>query len=192
MQSIEPLVVICKPSETWNAFISLDNVDNAVIENVESVYKKYEASYPFNITFLEDEYKNKYGSVVTAGNLSITFSIAAILISCLGLFGLSAFAMQNKLKEIGIRKVMGANTLGMTYQLSVGFIKLVLVAFLIGFPIAWVYSSRWLSDFSYHTTLDYWPFIYAGLIAISIALITVIFNTVKASMTNPVNNLKEE
>jgi len=193
MHHIEPLVVICNPKETWNAYISLAGENKtALLEKIGQVYAKYEQAYPFDFSFVEDRYQSKYGAVNNAGKLSATFSVAAILISCLGLFGLSAFVMQQKSKETGIRKVMGAGTFNLVYLFSTSFIKLVLVALILAIPIAWIYTEQWLSGFAYHTLLDYKPFLLAAIIAIIIALITVVYNTLKASLANPVDTLKEE
>ncbi len=193
MEEIEPLVIICKPEETFNAYIRISGADKSkIIERIGGVYSKFEESYPFDYSFVEDQYQSRYSSVTDAGRLSITFSIVAILISCLGLFGLSAFVMRQKAKETGIRKVMGAGTLNLIYLFSAGFIKLVLVAFVIAVPIAWAYADQWLAGFAYHTQLDYKPFLLAGIVALSIAVVTVIYNTIKASLANPVNTLKEE
>lgn len=189
---IEPLIIVYKPTETWNAYIRFEGDNTSIIEKVKEVYSRYESDHPFSFTFLEDRFRNQHRSVIDAGKLSITSSVAAILISCLGLFGLSAFVMQGKLKEIGIRKIMGSGTLNLIFVFTGSFVRLVLIATIIAIPIAWYYSTEWLSGFAYHTQLGFKPFFLAGIIALTIAFITVIFNTFRASLANPVEILKEE
>ncbi|HNP18332.1 MAG TPA: ABC transporter permease [Fulvivirga sp.] len=191
-QSIGPVVIVCNPKATFNAYISFDNTaKQEVIAAVQSIYKKYEQDYIFDYTFVDDQYQKNYGDIEIVGKLSSVFAFAAILISCLGLFGLSAFITEQKLKETGIRKVLGATELGLLYLFSSGFIRLVVLSFLIAAPIAWFSANHWLEGFAYHISIGVAPFAIAGVSAVLIALFTVTYNTLRAARTNPVNVLKE-
>ncbi len=116
----------------------------------------------------------------------------AIFIGCMGLFGLAAFSAEQRIKEIGIRKVLGASVLSITALLSKGFVRLVLISSLIAFPIAWWAMNKWLEDFSYRISVTWWVFVVAGAAALLIALITVSFQAIKAAVSNPVKNLRTE
>jgi putative ABC transport system permease protein len=121
-----------------------------------------------------------------------SFTILAILISCLGLFGLATFSAEQRIKEIGIRKVLGASVSNLVGLLSKEFVKLVLIALVIASPIAWFVMNKWLEDFAYRTSIGWWVFAATGVTALVIALITVSFQAVKAALTNPVKNLRTE
>ena len=122
----------------------------------------------------------------------MTFSILAILIACLGLFGLVTYAAEQRTKEIGIRKVLGATVSNIVAMLSKDFLRLVIIAALVAFPIAWWAMNKWLQDFAYRINISWWIFIVAGVVALLIALITVSFKTIKAAIANPVKNLRTE
>jgi ABC-type antimicrobial peptide transport system permease subunit len=124
--------------------------------------------------------------------LSRSFSILAILISCLGLFGLSVYTAERRIKEIGIRKVLGASVAGITGLLSKDFIVLVLIASLVAFPVAWLAMHKWLQGYAYRIDISWWVFAIAGISALLIALITISFQSVKAALMNPVKNLRTE
>jgi putative ABC transport system permease protein len=126
------------------------------------------------------------------GTLFSVFAIAAILISCLGLFGLATYTAQVKTKEIGIRKVLGASVTSLIRLLSKEFIVLIVTAFVIATPIAWYFMSKWLQDFAYRLNINWWIFLVTGLLAIIIALLTVGFQAVKAAVANPVKSLRTE
>ncbi|MBL6446072.1 ABC transporter permease [Fulvivirga sp. 29W222] len=192
-QRIEPVVILCNPEETWNAYISYDQAyTKEILDKVQRVYKKYEDQYPFDYTYIQSDYRSNYASLQTVGWLSSIFTMAAIFISALGLFGLSAFLMQQRTKETGVRKVLGANVASLLYLFSKDFLKLVIISIVIALPLAWIYTDNWLSDYAYHFELEPAPFVFAGIIAIVIALASVVFNTLKASMINPAKTLKEE
>jgi putative ABC transport system permease protein len=126
------------------------------------------------------------------GGLSITFAVLAILIACLGLFGLITYAAEQRTKEIGIRKVLGATVTNVTTMLSKDFLKLVLIAALIAFPFSWWAMNKWLQSFAYRIHISWWIFLAAGVIAILIAMITVSFQAIKAAVKNPVESLRTE
>lgn len=126
------------------------------------------------------------------GGIALSFAVLAIFIACLGLFGLAAFTAEQRTKEIGIRKVLGASVSGIVQLLSGEFLKLVLIAVVIASPIAWYAMDRWLQDFAYRAYIPWWVFALAGLAAVVIALLTVSFQSVKAALTNPVKALRSE
>ncbi|MCR8559398.1 ABC transporter permease [Mucilaginibacter sp. BJC16-A38] len=166
-------------------------VQNA-IAIVSALWKKYSPNQPIRYTFLDEEFANMYADVTRTGKIFTSFAVLAIIIACLGLFALSAFMAEQRSKEIGIRKVLGASVQGITTLLSVDFIKLVLLAILIASPVAWWAMYKWLQNFAYRVTISWWMFAIAGLGAILIALITVSFQSIKAALANPVKSLRSE
>ena len=162
------------------------------ISSVSALWKKYSPDQPIRYTFLDEDFANMYADVTRTGKIFTSFAVLAIIIACLGLFALSAFLAEQRSKEIGIRKVLGASVQGITTLLSVDFIKLVLLAILIASPIAWWAMHKWLQDFAYRVTISWWMFALAGLGAILIALITVSFQSIKAALANPVKSLRSE
>ena len=167
------------------------DVQNA-IANVSALWKKYSPDQPIRYTFLDQEFANMYADVQRTGSIFTSFAVLAIIIACLGLFALSAFMAEQRSKEIGIRKVLGASVQGITTLLSMDFIKLVLLAIVIASPIAWWAMNKWLQDFAYKIDISWWMFAAAGLGAILIALITVSFQSVRAAIANPVRSLRSE
>ena len=183
--------LLYNPDQVFNAFISVDSEDMPdVIQQIFGVYTKFEPSYTFDYAFIEDQYNASYSEVITVGRLSNLFSVAAIFISCLGLFGLSAFITEQRKKETGIRKVLGASEFSLLRLFSARFMKLVLLAFVIATPVAWFYSSSWLADYAYQIELNMIPFLIAGVLALLIALLTVSYSTLRAANSNPVDTLK--
>ena len=149
-------------------------------------------STPFSYSFLDEEFNKQYSVEQRTGALSFVFSILAIIIACLGLFALSAFMAEQRTKEIGIRKVLGASVSGITAMLSKDFVKLVLLSFVIASPIARWAMNRWLQDFAYRIFIDWWMFLAAGVIVLLIALATISFQAIKAAIANPVKSLRTE
>jgi putative ABC transport system permease protein len=141
---------------------------------------------------MDADFNKTYQAEQKMGGLSMTFSILAILIACLGLFGLITYAAEQRIKEIGIRKVLGASVSNLWAMLSKDFLKLVLIAALIAFPVGWWTMNKWLQGFAYRIHVSWWIFLVAGVIAILIALITVSFKAIKAAMANPVESLRSE
>jgi len=163
-----------------------------VIAVVEKQYKKYAGNSPFSYNFLDKNFEQQYKSDQRAGTLFNVFAGIAIFISCLGLFGLATYTAQVKFKEIGIRKVLGASVASIVRLISIDFIKLVIVSILIAVPVAWWAMHKWLEGFAYQTSISWWIFALAGLIALTIALLTVSFQAVKAALANPVKSLRSE
>jgi putative ABC transport system permease protein len=170
------------------------NSDNykSVLAKMESVWHKNLASVPFEFQFLDDVVQKQYESEVTLGNIINSFTLMAILISSLGLFGLASFSAEQRSKEIGIRKVLGASVSGIVQLLSKDFLKLVFISIIIASPIAWWAMNKWLDGFNYRVTITWWMFALAGFIAILIAMFTVRFQAIRAAIANPTKSLKTE
>jgi putative ABC transport system permease protein len=141
---------------------------------------------------MDENFRRLYEAEERQRTLFTIFSCLAIFIACLGLFGLSAFSISQRVKEIGIRKVLGASIQSIVGLLSKDFLKLVGIAGLIAFPVAWYSMSKWLQDFAYRISIPWWVFLFAGLIAAIIAFITISFQAIKAATANPVRNLRTE
>jgi putative ABC transport system permease protein len=159
---------------------------------MERTWKKYFPETPFEYTFLDENFDKLYQSEQRQATIFTAFACIAIFIACLGLFGLSAFAISQRVKEIGVRKVLGADTSTIVGLLSKDFLKLVAVAAIMAFPIAWYAMRSWLKDFAYRVDIQWWVFIVAGLLAAAIAFVTVSFQAVKAALMNPVKSLRSE
>ncbi len=155
-------------------------------------YKKYVGNAPFSYHFLDKTFDEQYKTDERAGVLFNVFAGIAIFISCLGLFGLATYTAQVKIKEIGIRKVLGASVAGIVQLLSRDFLKLIIIAIIIAIPVAWWAMNKWLQGFAYRVNLSWWVFALAGIIALLIALLTVSFQAIKAAIANPVKSLRTE
>jgi putative ABC transport system permease protein len=163
-----------------------------VISAVEDKWKSLAPGRPFNYTFLDEDFNKTYKAEQETGKLFVTFALFAIFIGCLGLFGLVTYAAEQRTKEIGVRKVLGASVTGIVAMLSRDFAKLLLVASLIAFPLGWWVMHNWLQNFAYRISIDWWIFALAALIATLIALVTVSIKAMKAAMANPVKSLRTE
>jgi len=162
------------------------------IASMEKLYKQFNPGFPFKYYFTDDEIANRYKAEYTVSKLSRYFAFLAIFISCLGLFGLVTFTAEQRTKEIGIRKVLGASVTGIVGMLSKDFLKLVIIAAVIAFPVAWWAMHRWLNDFAYRVNIGWWVFVVAGIVALLIALLTISFQSIKAAIANPVKSLRTE
>jgi putative ABC transport system permease protein len=162
------------------------------IAAMEKIFKRHNPEYPFQYKFLDEEYANKFKEERMTETLAALFAGLTIFISCLGLFGLAAYMAENRIKEIGVRKVLGASVLNITTLLSRDFIVLVLIAIVIASPIAWYAMGQWLKGYPFHITISAWIFILAGLLAILVSLITVSYQAIKAALANPVKSLRSE
>lgn len=165
---------------------------NTAIAKLEAVMKEYNPAYPLNYRFVEDQFNGMFTNETLIGKLSRIFATLAILISCLGLFGLAAYTAERRTKEIGIRKVLGASVKRITTLLSMDFLQLVIISCLIAFPLAWWMMQDWLLNFPYRTNISWWVYMVAGIMAILIAVITISFQSVKAAIANPVKSLRSE
>jgi putative ABC transport system permease protein len=164
----------------------------AALENIESLYKKLNPGFEFSYYFLDQDYEKLYRSENIVGKLATIFACLAIFIACLGLFGLATFTAEQRRKEIGVRKVLGASIASIIALISTGFLKLVLIAILIASPITWYITDQWLQHFAYRIDVEWWVFALAGLASTGIAIITISFQSIKAATVNPVKSLKSE
>jgi hypothetical protein len=162
------------------------------LARVETIFKRYNPMYPFDYTFVDQEYATNFEDNQRTGKMVGVFAGLAIFISCLGLLGLSAYVAESRVKEIGVRKVLGASVAGIARLLSAEFVRLVVVALVIASPVAWYAMDRWLGDYAYRITIGWGVFVVAGLMAVVIALVTVSFQAVKAARANPVESLRSE
>lgn len=164
----------------------------ATIAAITTRWKAFSANQAIRYTFLDTGFANMYAGVQRTGTIFSCFAVLAILIACLGLFGLAAFTTEQRAKEIGIRKVLGASVSGIMAMLSKDFVKLVLVAILIATPIAWWAMTKWLEDFAYRIEIEWWMFAVAGLASVLIALVTVSWQAIRAAVANPIKSLRTE
>jgi putative ABC transport system permease protein len=164
----------------------------ASIEAAGRIFKKYNPAYPFDYAFVDLEYARKFENEQRTRTMAGLFAGLAIFISSLGLFGLSAYVAESRIKEIGVRKVLGASVAGIAKLLSVDFVRLVVVAILIAAPVAWYAMNTWLAGFTYHISVGWSVFVVAGVLAVGIALATVSFQAIRAALANPVKSLRSE
>jgi ABC-type antimicrobial peptide transport system permease subunit len=165
---------------------------SAALGKIEAVYKKHNPAAPFEYTFADEEFEAKYRSEERIGKLSSVFAILAIFISCIGLLGLASFSAEQRTKEIGIRKVLGASVLSVWNLLSKDFVILVIIALCIAIPVAYYFMYNWLQNYQYRTNISWWIFVSAGVGALAITLLTVSFQAIKAATSNPVKSLRTE
>jgi ABC-type antimicrobial peptide transport system permease subunit len=191
-------ILICGAKSSFMQFGVIQmklNANNPTAKNLEKmalIFKEYNPEYPFEYKFVDEEYAKKFENEKRQEILARLFAGLAILISCLGLFGLAAFMAENRLKEIGVRKVLGASVAGITVLLSKDFVKLVVISFIIAAPVAYWAMSKWLMTYTYRVDISLWVFVLAGLLSIAIALSTVSYQSIKAALTNPIKNLRTE
>jgi len=191
----DPVLFVCTAPENTTVmyvrFKTLANPEKA-LSHVETVMKKNNPSYPFDYRFVDDQFNNMFQSETLISKLSRVFAALAIIISCLGLFGLATFTAERRTKEIGIRKVLGASVAGITVLLSKDFLKLVVLSAIIAFPVAGWAMNNWLLGYAYRISIGWWVFIAAGVLSVLIALLTISFQSVKAALSNPVKSLRTE
>ena len=194
---IAPLMTTCaKEKKGVYEFLEMrlrSGIDlHAALAKIETIVKTLNPGYPFDYSFVDDDFNDRFIIETRIGTLAATFSVLAIFISCLGLFGLAAYTAERRTREIGIRKVFGASTFSLTSLLSREFLQLVALSCAIAFPISWLCMHRLLSNFPYRTAIHWWVFAGAGIAALLIALLTVGFLTVKAALANPIRSLRTE
>jgi ABC-type antimicrobial peptide transport system permease subunit len=190
---IDPLIIRLKPEDTYTVLVRTQpGKTTEALASMEQLARKFNPAYPFKYDFADQEFERQYKSETVIGQLAKYFAFLAIFISCLGLFGLSAFTAEQRTKEMGIRKVLGASVTSLVSLLSKEFLKLVALAFVIAAPIAWYAVNQWLRNFEYKIAVGWWTFAVAGGLALVIALLTVSFQSVKAALTNPVKSLRAE
>lgn len=191
---IAPVVFFLRPIEGHQYLSVKINTDDITetLGYIEESWKKINPVYPFEYTFFDTTFESRYRSEERLNQIIGYFSFLAVFISCLGLFGLASFAAEQRLKEIGIRKVLGASVKSVVMLLSTEFVKWVLIANIIAMPVAYFIMNQWLGDFAYRTGISWTVFLTAGLLSVLIALVTVSFQTIKAAYSNPINILKYE
>jgi putative ABC transport system permease protein len=162
------------------------------LSRTEKVFQTLVPAIPFEYKFVDQEYALKFSSEERIGKLATFFASLANLISCLGLFGMASFVAEQRKKEIGIRKILGASVVNLWGMLSMEFVILVGISCLIGIPIAWSYLSNWLEKYEYHTEISVWVFVAASAASLIITLLTISFQTIRASIVNPINSLRSE
>jgi putative ABC transport system permease protein len=193
-QEIIPLLFAMSPIQYYNDFsVKVDGHNAAsAIATLANAWHNYEPETPFDYTFLDEKFGQLYQSEQHQGSMFTIFSGIAIFIACLGLLGLSAFTITQRMKEIGVRKVLGASVPQIVKELSKDFVKLVVIAAVIAFPIAWYAMNQWLRDFASRINISWWVFVAAGVVALIIAFATISFQSIKAALANPVKSLRSE
>ncbi|MBC7629736.1 ABC transporter permease, partial [Ferruginibacter sp.] len=193
-QLIAPMVLVMYPPAYFNNLSVKFSGSNTTksLAYLESTWKKFIPDIPFEYHFLDENFDRLYESEQRQGTLFTTFACIAIFIASLGLLGLSAFTISQRIKEIGVRKVLGADTSGIVVLLSKEFLILVAIAALIAFPVAWYSMHNWLKDFAYRVNIQWWVFLVAAVVALFVVLVTVSFQTIKAAVANPVKSLKAD
>jgi putative ABC transport system permease protein len=190
----DPVLFYCDSSGARYLYVKLHPGGRAdeALAKIEAVLKQDNPGYPFEYSFVNDDFNALFRSEALIGKLSRVFAVLAIIISCLGLFGLSAYMAERRVKEIGIRKVLGASVAGLTGLLSREFLQLVILSSLIAFPLAWVIMHRWLQQYPYRIGIEWWIFVVAGAAAVVISLVTVSVQSVRAALMNPARSLRTE
>jgi putative ABC transport system permease protein len=196
--AIEPLAIFHESSktyQTWGSYMAvrlLPNTEKASIEKISTIWKSSIPNVPFEYDFLDKSFARMYQSENQMASILLVFTALALFIGCLGLFALATFTAEQRTKEIGIRKVLGASVMGITALLSKDFLKLVAIALVIGSPVAWYFMNQWLGDFAYRIDIEWWIFALVGVTAILIAIATVSFQAIRAALMNPVKSLRSE
>lgn len=192
-KKIVPVIFVLNPQgiRTVSVRIRPENT-RETLSFLESKWREFRPDYPFTYSFLDGEWEELYRSEEKLGQIFGLFSILAVVIACLGLFGLTAFAAEQRTKEIGIRKVMGASVSNLVSMLSLDFLKLVLAAMIIAWAVSWFVMNRWLENFAYSIELSPWTFVLAGMLAMLIAVLTVSYQSIRAAIANPVKSLRYE
>jgi hypothetical protein len=193
-EPIKPILIDIKEGEYFGVIVARTEPGKTkeAIASLASVYKSINPNYPFTYQFVDEEYKKLYSSEMIVSTLSIVFAVVAILISCLGLLGLVMFSAEQRIKEFGVRKVLGASLSQIIALFAQDFMKLVLIAFVIAAPIGWYAMHTWLQDFAYRVDISWWVFLSAGLGSMALALFTLSYEAFKAAVANPVKSLRSE
>ncbi len=190
---MDPTVLQIFPGANWKVAVKLNTTDvAATIDHVKTVWSRFSPDYPIEYIFMDDNFEKMYRAEDKLKSLLWIFTGMAIFVACLGLFGLAAYTAERRKKEIGIRKVLGADNSSVVLLLSKDFLKLVLVAALLAFPLAWYAMHKWLQDFAYRIDIPLWIFVAAALVAVIVAFLTVTYQALRAATANPVANLRIE
>jgi len=191
---IKPILLDIKEGEYFGVIIAKTQPGKTkeALESLATVYKSLNPNYPFTYQFVDQEYKKLYSSELIISQLSIVFAVVAIGISCLGLLGLVMFSAEQRIKEFGVRKVLGASLNQLMGLFAADFLKLIIIAFVIAAPLGWFAMHSWLQDFAYRIDLSWWIFILAGMSSVMMALFTLSYEAFKAAVANPVKSLRSE
>jgi putative ABC transport system permease protein len=189
---IKPLVLFPEPwARQLLVKVSGKNIEQA-LEHMEAKWKQLVPTRPFNYHFLDEDFDKLYRSEIRLGKVINVFAGIAISLACLGLFGLSSYTTQQRIKEIGVRRVIGASVFNIVFLLSKDFVKFVIISFTIATPMAWWIMSNWLQDYAYAIKMPVWVFALAAVLIIIITLITISFQSIRAALMNPVKSLRSE
>src|SRR5659263_557403 len=193
-QTIDPLILRIDERWKWGTVLVRTKAGKTkeAIAGLQKICKSLNPDFQFTYQFSDEEYTKLYNNEQVVSKLANYFAFLAIFISCLGLFGLATFTAEQRTKEIGVRKVLGASVSHIVSQLSFSFLKPVAIALLIAFPVAWYAMNRWLQGFAYKIDIAWWMFAIAGLLTIGIALLTVSYQSIKAALVNPVKSMRTE
>ena len=190
---VKPLLIQVFPRWFWLLSVRLKTSDlTATMKDIEGTWNNIGGGAPFEYAFLEDDFNALYKSEQNMRSILSVFTFLSVLVACLGLFGLAAFTIKQRYREIGIRKVLGSSISDVVGLLSKDFLKLVIISILIASPIAWYASNKWLQDFAYKVEINWWIFVVAGAMALTIAFLTVCFQALRAASANPVKSLRTE
>ncbi|MCI0496573.1 ABC transporter permease [candidate division KSB1 bacterium] len=190
--NIKPIIMRCRPNSYWIHIRIIPGNFDGTLTDIQNLYNRFKARYPFQHFFLDDQFNQMYQSEQKLGQILMYSNILAIFIACLGIFGLATYTAERRTKEIGIRKVLGASIPGIVSLLSWNFTKWVLIANIIAWPIAYCGMAKWLQNFTYRINLEWWTFVSAGFVTLLIALITVCYHSLNAAVANPVKSLRYE
>src|SRR5450755_4052513 len=191
---ISPLTIIF--SKDWVGFLDMwmnpHMAASTVLKRIQPIFDKYNPAFPFLYQFADTEYAKKFNYEELVGNLALIIAVIAILISCLGLFGLASFTAEQRVKEIGVRKVLGASVGSLWQLLSRDFVKLVLISCAIAVPVAYYFMNQWLKDYEYKINIGFGVFVMVIGLSIVITLVTVSFQAIRAARANPTTSLRSE
>lgn len=191
--NLAPLIITTNQTMYRQAAIKLSTTNIAsAMQSIKKIWEQTFPNYVYEYRFLDDKIESFYKQENQLQQLYKIFALIAIFLSCLGLYGLASFMAVQRIKEVGIRKVLGASVSSVVYLFSKEFIILIVIAFAIASPIAWYFMDKWLQDYAYRINISWWIFIIGGLAAIMIALLTVSFQAIKAAVANPVKSLRTE
>jgi len=189
---VAPLMMLANHRH-GNIVLKIKTADvSGLLSSIKNQWNDYKATSPFSYYFVDEQFASLYSSEQRTGKIFTSFAVVAVIIAGLGLFGLAAFMIKQRVKEIGIRKVLGASSASITAMLSADFLKLVLIAIIIAFPLTWFAMYKWLQDFAYRIDIQWWVFLLAGVVALLIAFVTISFQSIKAALANPVKSLRSE
>ncbi|ASU34855.1 cell division protein FtsX [Mucilaginibacter xinganensis] len=192
-QKIAPLMMLPSINSRGSIIARIKTADvQPLLTDIKRQWDLYNPGTPFSYSFLDEQYQSLYNTEERTGQIFTSFAVIAVIIASLGLFGLAAFMIRQRVKEIGIRKVLGATSGSITVMLSKEFLKLIVIASLIAFPVTWYAMSKWLQDFAYRIDIQWWVFVLAAGIALLVAAATISFQSIKAALANPVKSLRSE